>query len=102
MYPLLVLSEESTDMVDAEVQSRVGTQGIDERWRYENVVIERYVLRACAISLCLSDPDLPNSDLGQILFSKVPVHLQKISGRKYVSVPKVRLLHWCPNAQGVW
>jgi len=42
MYPLLVLSEESTKMVDAEVQSRIGTQGIDERWREENVAIERF------------------------------------------------------------
>lgn len=50
MYPLLVLSEESTDIVDAEVRSRVGTQEIDERWRYENVVIERYGLRVCVIN----------------------------------------------------
>ena len=50
MYPLLVLSEESTKMVDAEVQSRVGTAEIDERWRDQSVVIERYVLRCWAIN----------------------------------------------------
>lgn len=43
MYPLLVLSEESTKMVDAEVQSRIGTQGIDESWRDRKVDIERYI-----------------------------------------------------------
>jgi len=42
MYPLLVLSEESTKVLDAEVRSRVGTQGINEQWRNENVVIERF------------------------------------------------------------
>ncbi|KAF8808035.1 hypothetical protein BYT27DRAFT_7099211 [Phlegmacium glaucopus] len=42
LYPLLVLSEESTKMIDAEVKSRVGTQQIDERWRKENVAIERF------------------------------------------------------------
>ena len=45
MYPLLVLSEESTEMVDAQVQNYIGTQGIDERWREEKVAIERYVLQ---------------------------------------------------------
>jgi len=42
MYPLLVLSEESTKVIDAEVRSRVGTQEIDEQWRKQDVVIERF------------------------------------------------------------
>ncbi|KAF8167503.1 MOSC N-terminal beta barrel domain-containing protein [Crassisporium funariophilum] len=42
MYPLLILSEESTQAVDAELRGRVGTQGIEERWKTENVPIERF------------------------------------------------------------
>ena len=48
MYPLLVLSEESTKVIDAEVRSRVGTQEINEQWRKQDVVIERYDLRTWA------------------------------------------------------
>lgn len=43
MYPMLVLSEESTATIEEELRSRIGTQGIDERWRTDNVPIERFV-----------------------------------------------------------
>lgn len=43
MYPLLVLSEESTDLIEKELQGYVGTQGIEERWKTDKVVIERLV-----------------------------------------------------------
>ncbi|TFK41978.1 MOSC N-terminal beta barrel domain-containing protein [Crucibulum laeve] len=42
MYPLLVLSEESTVSVEEELRERVGTQGIEEGWRTGRVVIERF------------------------------------------------------------
>ncbi|KAF9257079.1 hypothetical protein L218DRAFT_910811 [Marasmius fiardii PR-910] len=42
MYPLLFLSEESMAEVDREVQSRVGTSQIDERWNTDKVAIERF------------------------------------------------------------
>ncbi|KAF8963903.1 MOSC N-terminal beta barrel domain-containing protein [Flammula alnicola] len=42
MYPLLVLSEESTVVVEKELRGHVGTQGIDERWRTDSVPIERF------------------------------------------------------------
>ena len=43
MYPMLVLSEESMAAIEMELQSRIGTQGIDERWRTDKVPIERQV-----------------------------------------------------------
>jgi hypothetical protein len=42
MYPLLVLSEESTWAVENELRGHVGTQGIDERWKTAKVPIERF------------------------------------------------------------
>ncbi|KIM47725.1 hypothetical protein M413DRAFT_439401 [Hebeloma cylindrosporum] len=42
MYPMLVLSEESTGAIEKELQSHIGTQGIDERWRTDSVPIERF------------------------------------------------------------
>jgi len=42
MYPMLVLSDESTAAVENELQSYIGTQGIDERWRVDKVPIERF------------------------------------------------------------
>jgi len=42
MYPLLVLSEESTVAVENELRGHVGTQGIDERWKTDSVPIERF------------------------------------------------------------
>ncbi|KAJ7155932.1 MOSC N-terminal beta barrel domain-containing protein [Mycena crocata] len=41
-FPLMVLSEESTARVEEELRGHVGTQGIDERWKTERLVIERF------------------------------------------------------------
>ncbi|KAJ7459038.1 hypothetical protein B0H11DRAFT_2060107 [Mycena galericulata] len=41
-FPLMVLSEESTTRIEEELRGHVGTQGIDERWKTENLVIERF------------------------------------------------------------
>lgn len=43
MYPLLVLSEESTVEIDTELRKHVGSQGIAENWSVDNVPIERCV-----------------------------------------------------------
>jgi hypothetical protein len=43
-YPLLVLSEESVDAAETEVRKYVGTQGVEERWKDDKLVIERWVL----------------------------------------------------------
>jgi len=43
-YPLLVLSEESVDAAETEVRKYVGTQGVEERWKDDKLVIERCVL----------------------------------------------------------
>lgn len=51
MYPLLVLSAESTAAVDETLRGYVGTQGIDARWREDNVVIERHVQKSWEIIL---------------------------------------------------
>ena len=40
-YPLLVLSEESVEAAEVEVRKYVGTQGIEERWKDDKLVIER-------------------------------------------------------------
>ncbi|KAF8913229.1 hypothetical protein CPB84DRAFT_1820649 [Gymnopilus junonius] len=42
MYPLLVLSEESTDAVERELRGHVGKQGIEERWSQDKILIERF------------------------------------------------------------
>ncbi|KAH9486404.1 Mitochondrial amidoxime-reducing component 1 [Psilocybe cubensis] len=42
MYPLLVLSEESTVAIEKQLRGYVGTQGIDERWRTDTVPIQRF------------------------------------------------------------
>jgi len=42
MYPLLILSEESTAAIEAELRGHVGTQGIDASWATGSVAIERY------------------------------------------------------------
>lgn len=42
-YPLLVLSEESVSEIERQLRGHVGTQGIEERWNTEPLVIERYV-----------------------------------------------------------
>jgi uncharacterized protein len=41
-YPLLVLSEESVESVEKELRGHVGKQGIDERWKTDSLVIERF------------------------------------------------------------
>ncbi|KAJ6463749.1 hypothetical protein DFH09DRAFT_1226904 [Mycena vulgaris] len=41
-FPLMVLSEESTARIEEELRGHVGTQGIDERWKTESLVIERF------------------------------------------------------------
>lgn len=40
-YPLLVLSEESIDVLHEEIRKRVGTQGIEDGWEEKEFVIER-------------------------------------------------------------
>ncbi|KAK7040164.1 hypothetical protein VNI00_009970 [Paramarasmius palmivorus] len=42
LYPLLFLSEESMLEIEKELRPRVGTQGIDERWKTEKVTVERF------------------------------------------------------------
>lgn len=42
-YPLLVLSEESIDVLHEEIRSRIGTQGIEDQWSEREFVIERFV-----------------------------------------------------------
>jgi uncharacterized protein len=44
-YPLLILGEESVESVEEELRVHVGTQGIEERWKEDRLVIERYVCR---------------------------------------------------------
>lgn len=40
-FPLMVLSEESTTRIEQELRGHVGTQGIDEQWKTQSLVIER-------------------------------------------------------------
>ncbi|KAF9532098.1 MOSC N-terminal beta barrel domain-containing protein [Crepidotus variabilis] len=42
MYPMLILSEESTIEVEKQLRGYVGTQGIEERWKSDSIVIERF------------------------------------------------------------
>ncbi|KAJ7070680.1 hypothetical protein C8F01DRAFT_975612 [Mycena amicta] len=42
-YPLMILSEESTMRIEEELRSNhIGKQGVEERWRTEKLVIERF------------------------------------------------------------
>ncbi|KAJ7610880.1 MOSC N-terminal beta barrel domain-containing protein [Roridomyces roridus] len=41
-YPLMVLSEESVTRIEEELRNHVGKQGVDEHWRTDRVVIERF------------------------------------------------------------
>lgn len=41
-FPLMVLSQESTTRIEEELRDHVGTQGIDERWATDKLVIERF------------------------------------------------------------
>uniref|UniRef100_A0A0W0G8A3 MOSC domain-containing protein n=1 Tax=Moniliophthora roreri TaxID=221103 RepID=A0A0W0G8A3_MONRR len=42
LYPLLLFSEENVLEIEKELRPRVGTQGIDERWKADKVAIERF------------------------------------------------------------
>jgi uncharacterized protein YcbX len=53
-YPLLLLSEESVEAAEKEVKKYVGTQGIEERWNDEKLVIERWV--CFPVFQCISIP----------------------------------------------
>ena len=41
-YPFLVLSEESVEAVEEELRFHVGTQGIEEHWSTDRIIIERF------------------------------------------------------------
>ncbi|KAK0199089.1 MOSC N-terminal beta barrel domain-containing protein [Armillaria mellea] len=41
-YPLLVLSEESMNVLEDELRNQVGKQGVDEHWRTDRLMIERF------------------------------------------------------------
>lgn len=41
-YPLLVCSEESLLALREQIQGQVGVQGVDERWKKDELVMERY------------------------------------------------------------
>lgn len=49
-YPLLVASEESLRAVQERIRGEVGLQGVEERWREGDLVMERCVslFRLCA------------------------------------------------------
>ena len=42
-YPLLLLSEESVEAAEQEVKKYVRIQGIEEKWKDDKLVIERWV-----------------------------------------------------------
>jgi hypothetical protein len=48
-YPLLLLSEESVEAAEAEVRKYVGTQGVEEKWKDDRLVIERWVTSRLSI-----------------------------------------------------
>lgn len=41
-YPILVLSEESMGLVEKEVRSRIGQQGVEENWKEDKVHYRRF------------------------------------------------------------
>jgi len=41
-YPILVLSQESMGVVEKEIQSRIGEQGVQEKWREDKVHYRRF------------------------------------------------------------
>nr|GAT59841.1 predicted protein [Mycena chlorophos] len=41
-YPVMVLSEESTKAIEEETQNHIGKQGVEERWRTDSIVIQRF------------------------------------------------------------
>ena len=42
-YPFLVLSEESVEEIEQELRLHVGTQGIEDRWNIDKLIIERFL-----------------------------------------------------------
>lgn len=42
-YPLLLLSEESIQAVQDKVRTLVGVQGVEEKWKNDKLLIERFV-----------------------------------------------------------
>jgi len=43
MYPMLLLSEESMELIDKETRLLVGTQNIHKKWEDEKLTVERWV-----------------------------------------------------------
>ncbi|KAF7307260.1 Rotamase-domain-containing protein [Mycena indigotica] len=41
-FPVMVLSEESTTRIEQEVRNHIGKQGVEERWRTDSLLIERF------------------------------------------------------------
>uniref|UniRef100_A0A0W0G9P3 MOSC domain-containing protein n=1 Tax=Moniliophthora roreri TaxID=221103 RepID=A0A0W0G9P3_MONRR len=41
-YPLLILSQENVEVLEKEVRSRIGQQGIEEKWTTEKLAVERF------------------------------------------------------------
>lgn len=41
-YPLLILSEESVEAAEREVRDYVGVQGVEEKWKDDKLVVERW------------------------------------------------------------
>lgn len=41
-YPILVLSQESVSLVEKEIQSRIGEQGVEENWKEDKVHHRRF------------------------------------------------------------
>jgi hypothetical protein len=39
----MILSEESVEAAEKEVRKYVGVQGVEEKWKDDKLVIERYV-----------------------------------------------------------
>jgi hypothetical protein len=101
MYPLLVLSEESTVAIEDVLRDHVGTQGIHERWAGDNVAIERcglmlffikelYVLEL-SLSAFWADKSHYIADSGLISSSRVGDHSLRTTGKRFLSAPKTRL-----------
>ncbi|KIY73375.1 hypothetical protein CYLTODRAFT_417060 [Cylindrobasidium torrendii FP15055 ss-10] len=41
-YPLLFITEESLEVIEAAIQSQIGKAGVEERWKKERLVVERF------------------------------------------------------------
>lgn len=40
-FPVLILSEESTEVIENEMQNQLNERNIDQRWKTDSIVIER-------------------------------------------------------------